>query len=749
MRRILCQPALPVIVAVLLATGDHSLAAVEGDDTPSPQGPLIQATASPSAEAGVIHMTHGGVEATLAFVENVEGRIVIENMLEKHGGRARLSALTCVAEEGWFSLKGVKGTFVFFWTPQARRMELRLPNGTLVRVTSRQGPGWEMDLRGRITQTPVSHELPGHFVPLLATVASSESKALSHTLFELRHMVDVSLSEFGHIVTFWIRDVTFEIDRVILNEKILQGGDWRECGGVAYPCAWSAMEKKGWMMVEVEKVAVNEPFSENLFMAPLDVGGVALGSFKGLDLTKPPQNLGTAAGTFPLTISLWTPLNERRWLVPMGLQGFSYRGWMSVETGAEMTAIMPEMAPEGASRVTLREYRERKARKLKWVEGPDKPRVFLTIPQMRVGGLALSSWLMATKEGSLSSRSQGVLGADVFQRYLVKFDPRRRELTLYDRESRPSLDHVKWIPLEIHENRYYVEVSVNAREGLFLLDTGAESTHLFPAFTKKSRFRNEGWRRVLSSFMSGPAGFDPVRGTILSTLAVGPLVVVNPVIKTKVKDQAGEFGDGVLGRPFFQHAVTWWDAEERRFGMEPPPEGLTSDGSQRLNEAHENQWKVEDNPYAYEELLLTQAQVEGTPWETLQMSRRLRLRHPQNTALISHEINAMDQLGDQKEIEPVLLAALMENKNDPHVLRGLALYYCWAGKHKQAVEYAGQALKNGFEGDREILQVLVESNLLLKKREEALKAAKEGVEWYPWDPQWKARLDWFEKQPKR
>ncbi len=111
----------------------------------------------------------------------------------------------------------------------------------------------------------------------------------------------------------------------------------------------------------------------------------------------------------------------------------------------------------------------------------------------------------------------GIIGADLFRRFVVKIDYRRKTITLFEPNSfRPPTDKVTKLPLELHRNKPYVIANTaftkNSKiQAKYLLDTGASIslllyTNSHPAFNLPPKYIRSKIGMGLGGFLQGFMG---------------------------------------------------------------------------------------------------------------------------------------------------------------------------------------------------------------------------------------------------
>lgn len=113
---------------------------------------------------------------------------------------------------------------------------------------------------------------------------------------------------------------------------------------------------------------------------------------------------------------------------------------------------------------------------------------------------------------------QGIIGADLFRRFVVKINYRRKVITLYEPDyfHPPSDSRVIELPLELHRNKPYLFANTSLTKdttivGKYLLDTGASIslllyTNSHPAFNLPAKYIRSKIGMGLGGFLQGFLG---------------------------------------------------------------------------------------------------------------------------------------------------------------------------------------------------------------------------------------------------
>ena len=209
------------------------------------------------------------------------------------------------------------------------------------------------------------------------------------------------------------------------------------------------------------------------------------------------------------------------------------------------------------------------------VEAIGVPGVTLEVGGVRLADLALRSFAMTEIENSVGRRIDGVLGAELFQRYVVEIDYLAAQITLHDRESFSPRGRGKGLPLSFYDNHPYVRAAVTLPggreiEGEFVIDSGSN----FPLILLPSFIEDHGLRATLPPTIAtvgrGVGGEVPLPIGRTAKLRLGEITIERPVTAFPASGyfarsgKAGNIGGAVLRR----FRVTF-DYAHRRVYLQP------------------------------------------------------------------------------------------------------------------------------------------------------------------------------------
>jgi hypothetical protein len=181
---------------------------------------------------------------------------------------------------------------------------------------------------------------------------------------------------------------------------------------------------------------------------------------------------------------------------------------------------------------------------------------------------------------TLAGRSlDGLVGSNLFFRYVVEIDYRSQKVTLYDPQSYRYSGRGESVPLITRDNYLFVRADVETLDGRklsgrFLIDTGGgfvsailntpfAQTNNFPAATQKS---------LLDRSLAGLGGETVLLVTRAKSFTLGSFVIQEPVIYAS-RDNGGALAttsyDGVIGTEVLRKFKLIFDASRRWLILEP------------------------------------------------------------------------------------------------------------------------------------------------------------------------------------
>jgi len=203
------------------------------------------------------------------------------------------------------------------------------------------------------------------------------------------------------------------------------------------------------------------------------------------------------------------------------------------------------------------------------------PDVTLTVGDAALSGLELGSFPMTAIENSAGRRIDGVLGAEVFQRYVVELDYLKPEMTLYEPKGFSAAGRGKGLPLSFHDNHPYVHAGVELPggkriEGEFVIDSGSS----FPLILLPSFIEEHGLRDTvpapLVSTGRGVGGEFPLPIGRIAALRLGAATLTLPVTALPSEGWFAREGNvGNIGGAVLRRFRVTFDYSRKRVYLQP------------------------------------------------------------------------------------------------------------------------------------------------------------------------------------
>ncbi len=208
---------------------------------------------------------------------------------------------------------------------------------------------------------------------------------------------------------------------------------------------------------------------------------------------------------------------------------------------------------------------------------------FARAPAMRLPGVELASRPVAVLErntqGANGHPSSGLLGADLFRRFVVDVDYPNRTMTLHEPETFEYSGGGVVLPVRLDANaKWRVQATVAAGGQRFpaelIVDTGARGTVGFSApFLDKHELRELVGAEVLTTVGVGVGGEVRHYLAILDGLEFGGLELEDLPVTLAPTDARGAYGnpdrDGILGAAILERFRAIFDASRGRLILEP------------------------------------------------------------------------------------------------------------------------------------------------------------------------------------
>jgi hypothetical protein len=229
------------------------------------------------------------------------------------------------------------------------------------------------------------------------------------------------------------------------------------------------------------------------------------------------QPVASSAGDSPLTVIPYNPDGTSGNLItiPVSVNGGTPQ-WFSVDTGAPESVIDKRLADEMglSSRSTTR---------ISGTGAGTVPAGHVGTQKLTVGriSLHLSDPLILDLKGlPINQHDRGLVGSELFERYVVRLDPIHHTLAVFDpRTFRPNARDAV-VPLSTDGRRLYLNATLLVRPGLKVvhrlrIDTGSEDTVDDPIVSRSRTIRSSTLGNGLGSNYAGVSG-------VYDAIEIGP-----------------------------------------------------------------------------------------------------------------------------------------------------------------------------------------------------------------------------------
>ena len=203
----------------------------------------------------------------------------------------------------------------------------------------------------------------------------------------------------------------------------------------------------------------------------------------------------------------------------------------------------------------------------------------LSLPSIRLGDLVIDSTSAMTISLQALSKYEGmpddgILGYDIFSKFVVKVDYENQKLTLYDPSSFQYTGKGQILPITLEENSPHVKAKIDGEyEGNFVVDTGARtSLVLHTPFVQKSGLLAKTGKKLEVFSGIGIGGKAPGKVTRVKSIEIGNFNIPAPVT-TLSSSEKGAFAsqklDGNIGGGILKKFTVIFDYPGQRMILEP------------------------------------------------------------------------------------------------------------------------------------------------------------------------------------
>jgi len=204
---------------------------------------------------------------------------------------------------------------------------------------------------------------------------------------------------------------------------------------------------------------------------------------------------------------------------------------------------------------------------------------FVTLPSIKLGDVVVDSVSGATISLKFLNKYegmpiQGILGYDVFSRFVVKIDYENEKLTLYEPSSFKYQGKGESIPITLENNHPHVKAIVDGQyEGNFVIDCGARSSlTLHTPFVEEHDLLAKTDKKIDVLGGVGVGGKVIGKATRVKSLQIGDFKIPAPLTNLSAA-KAGAFSsektDGNIGGGILKRFTVIFDYGNSRMILEP------------------------------------------------------------------------------------------------------------------------------------------------------------------------------------
>ncbi len=496
----------------------------------------------------------------------------LEEILSKHmealGGKEALKAQrNAVAESEIIVPGGLTGTHKsYFKYPNKLRNEMDLKIMTSLTVYDGE-KGWVRDPNGQVRElagmeleevtSDIYFNLNGYLFPERAKgkveyLGREESGGTNYYVIQ-------ATPEGAEPVKMYINPDTYLIDKTVSRRDIVvvttYSSDYKDFGGIMVPTSYviNMGDTAYDMRSTLTKLEINTQLSDDLFKIP---------SAMAKDYEFP---AGKAFVEIPFV------LNSNHIHIPVRIGKAKPLNFI-LDSGAGMpvldTQTAKDLGLEGVGKIEGRGVGE----------GTQEVKL-IALSSVRLGDLVMDSVSAATiglsplnkYEGM---RVEGILGYDVFSRFVVKIDYENEKLTLYEPSSFEYKGKGESLPITLEGNHPHIKAKVDDQfEGTFVIDCGARSSlALHTPFVERHDLLAKTGKKV--DVFAGIGVGGKVKGTVtrVKSIQMGKFKIPAP-LTTLASSQAGAFAseriDGNIGGGILKRFTVIFDYPNSRMILEP------------------------------------------------------------------------------------------------------------------------------------------------------------------------------------
>lgn len=186
---------------------------------------------------------------------------------------------------------------------------------------------------------------------------------------------------------------------------------------------------------------------------------------------------------------------------------------------------------------------------------------------------------LATIEAQAGRSLDGLVGIDLFTRYVIEIDYIGNKISLHDPQTYNYSGTGESIPLKLRDGHFFVPAKIEMPgrprlEGRFLVDTGGwmVAAVLTTTFAQSNRLPARTQKSILDRSLSGLGGETRLLISRATSFTLGNLSICNPVIYVS-QDNGGALAsseyEGLIGSEILRRFKVVFDYTRRRLILEP------------------------------------------------------------------------------------------------------------------------------------------------------------------------------------
>jgi len=229
----------------------------------------------------------------------------------------------------------------------------------------------------------------------------------------------------------------------------------------------------------------------------------------------------------------------------------SFPLWFLIDTGAEVSVIKQSRAESLGLTFGEKGSTEASGGSVDFLNVKG---VTLSLPGAYVLEPTVVAFPLESFEPLLGRTADGIIGADLFNRFVVDIDYGNKTISLYDPKSYRYFGRGEAIPISVKQNSPYVDLLVTQKgrrtsKGVFAIDTGSDSTVVLNGpFARTIKF-GESNKTIESSGLGAGGATKSLIGRI-ENVTLGRYVIQKPLVRVS-EDEKGELASaefsGLIG----------------------------------------------------------------------------------------------------------------------------------------------------------------------------------------------------------